>query len=110
MFIFVTNKNDFTHVDRFDGNDYVFDPQSKQMLSEEAAAHMFGYGRKDRSENLVRLGWANRVNDEGVKWLAKFIFTEARVVEAEGDPTVNEEGETMPIQRKMGRPPMQRGV
>lgn len=80
--IFVKNNNNFDHVDGFDGDDYVF-PQGEEVeISEEAAMHMFGYGKKDKTENLIRLGWANKLdrekgwvkNEEGVKKLAKFTF------------------------------------
>lgn len=80
--IFVTNKNDFEHQDRYNGVDYFWNPGDKVAVPEEAAAHMFGYGRADKTENLVRLGW-NWQEDEGVRKLAKFVFSQAQIVEAE---------------------------
>ena len=78
--IFVTNNNDFEHQDRYAGTDYYWEPGEKVAISEEAAAHMFGFGRKDKTENLVRLGW-NWNEQEGIKRLAKFVFTQAQMVE-----------------------------
>jgi hypothetical protein len=87
--IFVTNKNDFEHQDRFDGIDYFFVPGEKVALPEEAAAHMFGFGRSDKTENLIRLGWNlkqedGKVTDDtdaGVSKLRKFVFTSAQIIE-----------------------------
>jgi hypothetical protein len=44
---------------------------------------MFGFN-KDKTETLVRLGWANLANDEGVKRLRKFVFTQAQLIERPG--------------------------
>ena len=87
--IFVTNKNDFVHFDRYDGEDFVFEPGEKVFISKPAATHMFGWNLNDQSEVLVRLGWAmvydgevkNFVeNKEGVNKLANFVFDEAVMV------------------------------
>ena len=80
--IFVTNRNDFDHFDSFDGVEYHFPPGEEVEVSELAATHMLGYGRKDKTENLIRLGWANKLDREkgwikdetGVKKLASFTF------------------------------------
>jgi hypothetical protein len=88
--IFVKNTNDFYHEDRFDGEDYSFPPGEKTQIPIDAARHMFGYGLKDKSETLVRLGWAMRLNKEtkrfeedptGVQRLSRFVFTRAVMVE-----------------------------
>lgn len=48
---------------RYDGRDYVFEPSAPGAsavvtpLSEEAARHIFGYGEKDKTKALLRLGW-----------------------------------------------------
>lgn len=42
---------------RYDGRDYVFQPKITQALSEDAARHIFGYGEKDKTRALLRLGW-----------------------------------------------------
>ena len=80
--IFVTNHNAFDHFDSFDGDEYHFPPGETIEVEEIAAEHMLGYGRKDKTENLIRLGWANKldpqkgwIKDEvGVKKLANFTF------------------------------------
>jgi hypothetical protein len=84
--VYVTNKNDFTHADRCDGIDYVFPPGERVLTPSAAATHMLGYNLLDKTDTLVRLGWAmkydpkvkNYVEDtEGVQRLARFVFEEA---------------------------------
>lgn len=87
--IFVTNNNDFTHIDAFDGAEYVFPPKERVSVPAEAATHMLGFNLKDKTETLVRLGWASKpdvkmgwIDDpEGPKKLARFAFTRAVLVE-----------------------------
>lgn len=79
--IFVTNKNEFPHEDAYDGQPFMFMPGEKVALTRHAATHMFGFNLKDKTETLVRLGWANLANEEGVTRLRKFVFTEAQLVE-----------------------------
>jgi hypothetical protein len=88
--LFCTNKNDFTHEDRYNGQLYQFPPNEKVAVSEEAAVHMFGLGEKDKTSTLHRLGWALRYDPEkktfgddedGIKKLSNFIFTKAVLVE-----------------------------
>ena len=81
--IFVTNHNDFDHQDRFDGQDYFFPKGERVTVPVLAAGHMLGLGREDKTDNLVRLGWANDI--EGVKKLANFVFTQGVMVEAPVD-------------------------
>jgi hypothetical protein len=87
--IFVTNTNDFDHIDAYDGQEYVFPQGERVMIPEEAAMHFFGRGLKDKSEQLVRLGWAMKYDpvkkqfiedQEGVKKLARFVFDEVVMV------------------------------
>ena len=84
--VFVTNKNDETHVDRFNGEEYVFPPGEAVLIPVDAAIHLFGYGLKDKTDTLVRLGWANKLDPvkkifvedpTGVTKLAAFVFEEA---------------------------------
>jgi len=86
--VFVTNRNDFPHEDGFDGERFVFPPGEQIMISIDAAEHMFGYRLADKTDVLLRLGWANKydpvrknyVEDpEGVRKLANFVFEEAEV-------------------------------
>lgn len=83
--VFVTNRNTFVHEDRFNGHPYVFPKGEKVLIPIEAARHMFGFGASDKTEALVRLGWANPgpldEGDAGVKKLALFVFTQAKVIE-----------------------------
>lgn len=87
--VFVTNQNPFHHTDRYDGEDYYFPPKEKVLVPTDAARHMFGYQLVDKTETLVRLGWATRYdkevknyveNVEGVRQLANFVFEEAVMV------------------------------
>ena len=92
--IFVTNKNDFQHADRYDGTDYLFPPHQAVALSEEAAAHMFGFGQPDKGPVLARLGWAfhydeskkQYANDaDGPVKLARFVFSKGEFVQRDVD-------------------------
>lgn len=87
--VFVTNKNDFVHTDRFDGEEFVFPPNVPVSISVEAAQHMLGFNLVDKSETLSRLGWAMKYDPEtkiigddpdGVHKLANFVFDEAVMV------------------------------
>ena len=81
--IFVTNHNDFDHQDRHDGQDFFFPKGERVTVPVISAEHMFGLGRTDKTDNLVRLGWAN--DSDGVKKLANFVFTQGVMVEAPVD-------------------------
>lgn len=48
---------------RYDGQDYVFKPGVPLDVPEIVAQHVFGWGLKDKSQALARLGWA-RNSDE----------------------------------------------
>jgi hypothetical protein len=78
--IFVTNTNDFDWQDRFNGEDFFFPKGERVTIPIIAAEHMFGLGRADKTENLVRNGWAN--SEDGVRKLANFVFTQGIMVEA----------------------------
>lgn len=78
--IFVTNHNDFDHQDRFDGEDFFFPKGERVTVPVIAAEHMFGLGRQDKTENLIRCGWGN--DSGGVAKLANFVFTQGIMVEA----------------------------
>lgn len=82
--IFVTNTNDFDHFDRFDGQDFYFPKGERVTVPVIAAQHMFGLGEADKTETLIRQGWAN--DAAGVKKLAAFVFTQGMMVEAPVDP------------------------
>jgi hypothetical protein len=84
--VFVTNKNKEVHSDRYDGEDYVFPPGEPVLMSYDSAVHCFGYQLVDKTDTLVRLGWAMKYdvaqktyveNAEGIARLAHFVFDEA---------------------------------
>ena len=79
--LFVTNNTGSDHVDMYNGKQYAFPAGEKTLVPMDAAFHMFGFGKKDKTENLIRVGKANLPNDEGAKWLAKFVFTEPVMIE-----------------------------
>ncbi len=81
--IFVTIHNDFDHQDRFDGQDFFFPKKERVTVPILAAEHMFGLGRQDKTENLIRNGWGN--DPKGVEKLANFVFTQGVMVEAPVD-------------------------
>jgi hypothetical protein len=88
--LFVTNQNDFTHEDACDGESFIFPPGEKVAISEAVATHCFGWNLVDKTNALQRLGWATKYDekrksmvddDEGIKKLARFVFSEAVLVE-----------------------------
>jgi hypothetical protein len=91
--LFVTNKNGFNHKDSFNGVEYAFPVDEEVLVPVEAAEHMFGFRRPNKSDNLVRLGWANLPNEEGVKRLAKFVFTQPVMVRAPVEETPTQDAE-----------------
>lgn len=84
--VYVTNNNDFDHADRYDGEDFLFPKGERVLVPVEAATHMLGYNLVDKTDTLVRLGWATKYDPvtktfaedkEGVRKLASFVFEEA---------------------------------
>ena len=84
--VYVTNRNPEPHMDKFNGEEFLFPTGEPVLVSEAAAQHMLGYGLENKTDILVRLGWAVRLNEkgkqyednpEGVKQLARFVFEEA---------------------------------
>ena len=103
--IFVTNKNDFIHEDKFNSEEFVFPPNEAVLVSIDAAVHMFGYGLEDQTDALVRLGWAMKpdpagrgwIEDpEGIRKLAGFVFEEAEVRPRARAPLATRLDELMP--------------
>lgn len=76
-FVFVENRNDFTHVDKCAGVEFVFPPGEPVRLTRTQAQHFFGYGSADKASRLARLGWQN--DPDGVKKLAAFVFSGAEI-------------------------------
>lgn len=77
--IFVTNKNEFLHTDRYNGVEFVFPAGEKTLVPVDAARLFFGFQAPDKTEALIRQGWGN--DPEGPKKLARFIFTQGVMVE-----------------------------
>lgn len=91
---------------RFDGEDYVFPFGKPVDIPIVAAAHIFGFGKKDKSQALLRLGWAKTSAeiDDGTERLKKISFGELpammevpkeseAVLETPGTSAVVESGE-----------------
>ena len=79
----VTNRHPVRFRDRFNGSDYVFEPNEAVIMGEDAAKHIFGYGDPNKVPYLSRLGkmLSTQVEGEGglkdaMKWLGRFEFKE----------------------------------
>jgi queuine/archaeosine tRNA-ribosyltransferase len=81
MLLRVTNRNSFTLKDKFDGVEYVFEPNKATVMEEDAARHIFGYGSPNKIPYLVRQGWcpSSDKTEEAMKKLNKFIFEEGKM-------------------------------
>lgn len=74
---------------RYDGIDYLFKAKTPLDVPEEVAKHVFGFGLKDKSQALARLGWAKTSEDfeAGLRKLARVQFDEPpEMVEAPRKP------------------------
>ena len=74
--LYVINKSDTPHYDRWNGQDYIFEPKVPVELPIDAARLFFGYGELDKREALVRQGWIKSANDytDAVRKLEAFAF------------------------------------
>lgn len=79
----VINKHSVRFRDRFDGKDYVFEPNEPVLMSHDAAKHIFGYGDPDKAPYLSRIGKMTTTQLDGIgglreamKWLERFEFRE----------------------------------
>jgi hypothetical protein len=72
----VKNNGKETLKARFDGKDYEFKPGVTLAVSDDAAAHIFGYGEDNKDRALHRLGWLGFTNDRtgAMAKLAEFVF------------------------------------
>lgn len=84
--VFVTNTHKEVHSDKYNGEEFYFPPGKQVPISIAAATHMLGYGLKDKTGTLQRLGRAFHQdpttgafvdNEGGGKWLAGFVFEAA---------------------------------
>lgn len=71
-------------VARYDGRDYRFPSDEKVTtpLSEDAARHIFGFGERDKSRALLRLGWIGPMGtlEQAMERLGKVQFLEVEEV------------------------------
>ena len=86
--VFIRNKSGQHFSDRYDGQDYTFPNGEMVEVPIEAAAHIFGFGRADKRDNLVRLGKSNHTSDmsAGISWLGNFEFKLAQSIPADDVP------------------------
>lgn len=92
----VRNNSGQKLVGRFNGQDIVFEADEKVTtpVSEDAARHIFGYGERDKTRALLRLGWiANGAAMEaGLERLGRFQFLaveDVKFKEMEADTTLH---------------------
>lgn len=66
-------------VAKYDGREYVFQPGAVTAVSEDAARHIFGYGMKEKTSALLRLGWLpnGAQMDQAIQRLNKVQFLAA---------------------------------
>lgn len=81
MLLRVTNRNNFTLNDRYDGVDYQFKTNTPVVIEEFAARHIFGYGVPEKMPFLTRQGWCASVDkrEEAMRKLNNFVFEEGKV-------------------------------
>ena len=88
-YVRVISHLDKPFVGRFNGRDWKFIPEQPVDLPEEAAAHIFDFGRADKTRALLRLGWAksgDELNPENEN-LMKISFEEPpEMIEAPKKP------------------------
>lgn len=66
--IVVTNRNAEEHKGKFNGKVYTFPPNQPVSIPEDAAMHLFAFGKSDadRARILVRNGWQRTGDNESV--------------------------------------------
>lgn len=83
----IKNTSKDTIAGRYDGRDYEFRPDVTEVVTIEAARHIFGFGLEDKTRAFLRLGW---LRDSGSKAAAEarlaeiqFLAVETKVKEAD---------------------------
>jgi hypothetical protein len=91
----VINHHNARFIDRYDGKDYVFEPNDPVLMTDEAARHIFGYGDNDKAPYLSRIGKMKTTALDGaggfreaMKWLERFEFKEMVVQFVERDAEI----------------------
>ena len=78
----VINKNSKPYRDRWNGEDFLFEPNRPTVVSEIVARHFFGYGLDDAAKMkcMTRAGWLKDTEPESLRYagsiLANFVFKE----------------------------------
>jgi hypothetical protein len=90
MNVTVYNGSGVDHSDRFDGKDYSFPAGESVVVPYDAAVHSFGMGLKDRTKQIIRLGWARTGADMpgALERLDKFLFEVVHEEEEDAEPVV----------------------
>lgn len=107
----VTNTGEEDLQGRYNGVDYNFEQDEPQVISHQAANHIFGYGMDDKTGALTRLGWV-RSTDEyklGMQRLGKIKFEEVVATfqtapVGDASPLRPDEGEPEGGQPPLGNP------
>jgi hypothetical protein len=100
--VWVRNTSDDALKDGYNGEFYEFAPGTEIEVPDYIATHVFGYGRDDKYEYLVRLGWTRTHADlpDAYARLEKFVIS--------GRPTQNHHL-TSPVVGQVSPPPLRRG-
>lgn len=110
----VTNNNKDKIKSRFDGVDYEFLPGKPNVIPLIVAAHIFDFGREDKSRALNRLGWMQSSDqyEAAMEKLSRVRFTEAPpLVEADLVETAGPSSSELLPQNEGGtEPPVSQGA
>jgi hypothetical protein len=100
--VWVRNTGSETLKDGYNGEFYEFAPGTEIEVPDYIATHVFGYGRDDKFEYLVRLGWTVTHNDlpKANERLSKFVISD--------HPTKNHHLPS-PVVDQVPPPPSKRG-
>lgn len=71
--VFVRNNGDTPFNDRYDGEDFIIEPGRAVEMEADCAKLVFGFGEKDKSRAIRRLGWAPTSAD--VAGAMKLLYT-----------------------------------
>lgn len=61
--VYVTNNGEKALTDSWDGVFYTFEPGKTLEVPAFVAGHIFGYGFEDKTDHVIRLGWAKTTNE-----------------------------------------------
>ena len=72
----VTNDNTFDFIAKHNGIEYAFPYGTSVYVEDDAAVHIFGLGKSDKSSVLARHGWAGptKTYADGMAIMNKFSF------------------------------------